>query len=448
MSSMTLIRSSIPKPNGFPSDDIRQTVVIQHNGDTLVYTRDRAGRGANGAWRFDTPQFPSNEVVVGSIITQPLSALDIADLGNGILPRNGAQSIVRKGDATGDACSTYLADTVLEDAVMGNPLPTIAPTAPAQPVVAPPVGQPTIQQPVQQPVVAPPAPMPTPTIEVVERELVSAFSTLTYPSKSDPEVRDHIQRTIKGVRMFDFFDACRAEQKSVLIKGHAGVGKTSEVMAYGAERGLPVAVIQSNPAMDESQIQGELIPTPEGHFAWRNSAFADAVQQPSVVLINEATRMPAKANSMFLAPLQERKLHMTRHLGEVIPIHPDCLIIADANWGYRGVTKPDQAFLDRFEIIEYRYDRDIESKFIPSKSLLDVAFAIRDQYELGEYRSVFSTRTLKSFVWSASRFGWEFARESLLNSMEEEDRGGIATTLDLNGSNICGELGIAYTATV
>ena len=266
---------------------------------------------------------------------------------------------------------------------------------------------------------------------------------------TDPDLSCYIERTLFDVPETRFFDWSRANQKAVMILGHAGTGKTTSVRHYGAVRGLPVATIECNLSLDEEQIQGSLVPTAEGHFEWRNSALAEAIQQPSIVFINESTRMSAKANAMFLRILQERELHMTRHLGEVIKVHPECLFVTDANWGYRGTTAPDQAFLDRFWVtVEYKYDREIESKFIPSPALLDVAFAIRDQYELGEYRSIFSTRVLKAFIDLSKEFGWNFARSNLLLSMNPEDRGGIANTLDLNGSNICDDLGIALPVSV
>jgi len=414
--------------------------VILVDGAPTVWTREGAGRGANGAWVSDLPTFANAEQVVGNPKTVDLSDFDVQQVRNGIKPDSLLQRIVRKvSDQT--AMTGVTVEPIFDTAYNGGVVPNtnIAPPAavipePAVVIPEPPVVQPVVEvvrEPVRQP------------------DLAHAFSSLTYPMPTDPDIASYVPRTLDGVGEEEYLDWARATQQAVLILGHAGVGKTTSVRRYASLRGLPLATVESNQSLDEEQVQGALIPTEEGHFAWRNSALAEAVQQPSVVLINEATRMSAKANAMFLRILQERELHMTRHKGEVIQVHPECLIIADANWGYRGTTAPDQAFLDRFGLtVEYKYDRDIESKFIRSTSLLDVAFSIRDQYELGEYRSVFSTRVVKNFVRSADKFGWNFARSNLLLSMNPEDRGGIANTLDLNGSNICDELGIAFPVSV
>jgi hypothetical protein len=429
MSTATIIqsRTSYDSP-------IRQTVIIESNGSPIVYTREGAGRGANGAWLFDIPVFAQSEQLVGQPKTIDLSDYDRDDINAGRVPSSLLQRIVRKVSEQ-TAMAGIGVEGIFDTAYAGGATATnIAPPAPpAPPVSVAPVVQP-VQQPVQQPVAQP--------------ELVSAYSSLTYPQPTDPDIVSYIDRLLDDVPETDLMDWARANQRAMLILGHAGVGKTTSARRYASLRGLPLATIECNLSLDEEQVQGALIPTADGHFEWRNSALADAVQQPSVVLINEATRMSPKANAMFLRILQERELHMTRHKGEVIKIHPECLIIADANWGYRGTQAPDQAFLDRFAVtVEYKYDRDIESKFIPSKSLLDVAFSIRDQYELGEYRSVFSTRVLKAFIETAKQFGWQFARSNLLLSMNPEDRGGIANVLDLAGSNICDELGIAFPVT-
>lgn len=428
-------RTSYDKP-------IRQTIVIHDaNNDPIVYTRHKgAGQGVHTAWLFDIPTFESGEQLVGQTITMPLSDGNIQQVTAGIKPDTLIQSIERKArvytDMTG-APAEPVFDTVYGGSV---PTQTTAP-APAPAVVAP---QPAVVQP-QPPVVQ----VVREPVRQPEQETVMNFSSLTYPQPTDLDIASYVERTLDGVTETQFFDWARANQRPVMLLGHAGVGKTTSVRRYASLRGLPLATVESNLSLDEEQVQGALIPTEEGHFAWRNSALAEAVQQPSVILINEATRMSAKANAMFLRILQERELHMTRHKGEVIPVHPECLIVADANWGYRGTSAPDQAFLDRFAVtVEYKYDRDIESKFIPSRSLLDVAFSIRDQYELGEYRSVFSTRVLKAFVETSKQFGWNFARSNLLLSMNPEDRGGIAQVLDLAGSNICDELGIAFPVTV
>jgi hypothetical protein len=433
MNNATIIQSRISYDS-----PIRQTVVLIVDGAPTVWTREGAGRGANGAWVSDLPTFATAEQVVGNPKTVDLSDFDVQQVRGGIKPDSLLQRIVRKvSDQT--AMTGVAVEPIFDTAYNGGVVPStnIAPPV----VVAPPVPE----------VVLPEPPVVQPVVQVVREpvrqpEPVMGYSTLIRPQPTDTDIASYVPRTLDDIPEERVMDWARANQKAVMVLGHAGVGKTTSARRYASLRGLPLAVVESNQSLDEEQVQGALMPTVDGHFAWADSALAEAIRQPSVVLINEATRMSPKANAMFLRILQERELHMTRSPNrEVIPIHPECLIIADANWGYRGTTAPDQAFLDRFSItVEYKYDRDIESKFIPSTSLLDVAFSIRDQYELGEFRSVFSTRVLKAFVELSKEFGWNFARSNLLLSMNPEDRGGIANTLDLNGSNICDELGIAF----
>jgi hypothetical protein len=89
-----------------------------------------------------------------------------------------------------------------------------------------------------------------------------------------------------------------------------------------------------------------------------------------------------------------------------------------------------------------KYDRDIESQFIPSPALLDCAFELRAQMDEGTLRSVIGTRDLKAFVLQAQGIGFEFALQSFLTKMDDSERPAIQMILEKDTSNICQELGI------
>jgi hypothetical protein len=273
----------------------------------------------------------------------------------------------------------------------------------------------------------------------------SELAPLLIPSLAD--VEGYVERTLPGGKSeHEVFDFARAHGHAVAIFGHSGTGKTSSARNYAAMRQLPFVPFECNPQTDEEVVQGTYIPTGNGtELAWRYSQLATAIQQPSVILLNESNRMSAKANALFLHLLQERELIVSRHKNEVIPVHPEVLFITDANPGYQGTTKHDQAFLDRFAItLEYNYDREVEKHFIPSSHLLDLATQLREQAEREErYRDTpVSTRLLINFVEHAKGLGMEFARASFLASFSPDERDALVMVMDVYTAKIAEDLGL------
>jgi MoxR-like ATPase len=174
---------------------------------------------------------------------------------------------------------------------------------------------------------------------------------------------------------------------------------------------------------------------------------ASAIQQPSVILLNELSRMSPKYAGLFLRLLEERELFI-EPLNEVIKVHPECLIVADQNvgFGYTGTSKQDQALLDRFSIkLEFEYDINIESNFIKSPTLLEFAKAIRSAASTTEEFSVpMSTRILKNFQAQATNLNFSFAVASLLSNYPDTDgeREALKMRFDAQAPTIAQELNV------
>lgn len=432
MTTATLIHSQHPA-------GVRQTLVVDTPSPTIV-TRVGSGKGVN--WRIDTTLSTSLEVVLGKPVSIAVSALEYEALVNEGKVTQIAQRLQREqvGILMGHASAQRLGVAIAEAVspapqVEAEPEPEefILPAEP-EPVVAP------------EPVVVAPVTQVAPQQTTLAPEPVMALATgLLFPQMTDPEVAEYIPPTINGKPAVEVLDHAVATKTNCLMWGHAGVGKTSLVTWYSALRGKPLAVLEGNIAVDEEMIQGGYHPTgnPEKPFEWHDSAIVQAMRAGGVILFNEVNAMNESANSFLYRITQERKIQLTRHLGEVVEVHPDCLIIADGNRGYRGTKQLSQALNDRFGLqTTLKYDRDIERQFIPSDALLDCAFEIRSQMEAGTVRSVFGTRVLKNFVQQALALGYEFALESLLTKMQEDERPAISMIIEKDTSNICQELGI------
>lgn len=107
-----------------------------------------------------------------------------------------------------------------------------------------------------------------------------------------------------------------------LIGGPTGCGKTTLAENIAAERGWPMFTIQVRYSMDEADLLGS--PSlAEGETRWQDGVLTKALlcsqERPTVVLIDEANRAPARAKSALFAALDHRaEVTLDGRGGEVI----------------------------------------------------------------------------------------------------------------------------------
>jgi hypothetical protein len=442
---------------GASASEPAQTLLVPFNGATLVFQRDGVGkRGSAGAWRREHSPSLSNTKVIGAPVAVRLTESDLDTLGTHettptILPNVLFQKADRKVrkftsvtthavaevvdeiakslsvDSTGAGLSRFDGRRVLIDT------PSIKVVGPA-PAVAP--------------VASAPAPAPVASAPATNHGQTQ-WASLTVPQLSDSDVSTYRVRTnlLGGsVSEVDVFDKCRASQRNVSIVGHAGTGKTSSVRHYSALRGLPMVTLECDIALDETQTEGTYIPTGNGNeLVWAYSALATAIRQPSVILLNELSRLAPKNASLFLSLLAERKLIVGQRQGEVIEVHPECLIVADMNpQGYSGVSKQDQALLDRFKFaVTYDYDLDIDRIWCKSESFLrEVVQHWRTNQQADPSATPFSHRLTEAFSWAVASFGFKPAVLQLLERFQPTERDVLKLTISKSAIEIASEFGV------
>ena len=288
---------------------------------------------------------------------------------------------------------------------------------------------------------------------VVEREpeMVGANSNwLDLITVPDPKWgKEYINRKVNNVLDWDILDHARANTINVLIEGEAGSGKTICVQGYASARGLRYFNVSSNNGIDPSQLFGRWIPREDGHgYRWQDGAVTQLVRHGGVLLLNEVNFLPARVSTVLFSLLDyRREIQLLENGGEVIKAHPNLLIVADMNYGYKGTQELNQAFSDRFGIkLEFPYDRTIESKLIKSKAILTLAGQLRDQYDKEELTTPISTRSLVSFVDNIKHFGVDFAITSYVNGFNKDERNGVRLACETHKDNIAMDFGLAVTA--
>lgn len=458
---------------------IRQTVIVPTLDHTVeVFTRLGASRGSAGAWKSETP--PLTGKTVGDVVTKVISPSDYTALslkdpqGKTPPPTVLVQKLAREvkgvlaigaedfADVYNDVyelaksnpigLANYTRPTVLSPSVQVNhsvqPIrvpSVVAPYFPQEDIALP-----SPEYVAEQAVTAPPT--------LVESEPAMEFSSVIAPPMPNatashavitiPEREAYFERKWFGLTEHDVLKSCQSNSWAVLYTGDAGTGKSSSARNYAAVEGIPFVTIECTQQIDNKVTQGQYVATGvPGALRWQDSALATVIQQPSVVLINELTRMSPKAAGLFLRLLQEREL-VIETTGQKIAVHPQCLFIADQNTGigYTGTSKQDAALIDRFALkLEFHYDIEIEKKFINSPTLLQFAQNIREACEANDEFSVpMSTRILKNFQAQALALNFEFAVESLLSNFPKLDgeREAIKMRFDADADAIASELGV------
>ena len=136
--------------------------------------------------------------------------------------------------------------------------------------------------------------------------------------------------------------------------------------------------------------------------------FAQDIQKPGVILLDELSRAPIQSNNILFPCLDDRRTLPVEIAGckdtRTITVHPEVCFIATANIGaeYTGTNIMDRALQNRFFPIELNYlDSKQESKVLQQRCgvseadanlIVRVATEIRNIYKKQELSISVSTR--------------------------------------------------------
>lgn len=329
----------------------------------------------------------------------------------------------------------------ISDGRLRNPI-TFAPISANEPVMES-AFYPVLAQEVSKPVEVAPAPVaqapiPAPTAQTAQVELARI------PDQKWAD--DYINRKIEGkITDFDLLDVAKTNKQNVLIRGHAGSGKTMCVLAWASARQYRYYNISANVGLEPSHLFGAWTPTETaGVFKWQDGAVTDLVRHGGVLLLNEIDFMPERITTVLFGLLDDRReIQLLENGGEVIKAHPDLVVIGDHNPNYRGSRPMNQAWKDRFaHKLEFDYDKSIERKLIKNASLLDVAQKLRDQALKGEIDTPISTRGLMAFAKNVENVGLNYAINSYINGFADDEREAVKLVFDTAKSGIANDFGI------
>lgn len=427
-----------------------QTLLVPTDNDVIVFHRlSNGSRGRGQAWQVITelvtlPDTLVTHEPVGVVLSG--KDLDNARIGNVTSLSVKAQSYGQSKAYETPVCHADLVMAIQDRMITGDMTLNnyVLDGRRSNPVVLKPI-QVGKSEPVLEPVS-----LIVPKVEVTSQ----TDNVVAFPKRSSIEVAKvpdqkwadtYIHRKLEGgISDFDLFDVAMKNHENILIRGHAGSGKTMSVLAYASARGYRYYNVSSNVGLEPSHLFGSWIPTEAGSFTWQDGAVTSVVRHGGVLLLNEIDFMPERITTILFGLLDDRRqIQLMENGGEVIEAHPDLLVIGDHNPNYRGSRPMNQAWKDRFHHkLEFPYDKAIEKKLIPSPSLLEIAEKLRLMSEKGEIDTPISTRSMVAFVNNTKQVNLDYAISSYVNGFLDDEQEAVRLVVETAKSSIATELGV------
>ena len=423
--------------------DTKQIIIANHAGINYGYSRiTNGGRGESNAWSSDNYSTIITRALeyslIGEVLSTPLTSVDVEAITNGEAPSVLIQKLTKQyrlRQVAVDSTRT-MQDVVSEVLQLIEQDPALLSKYRSD-------GRSDKNATIKSEGKNLVAHTPITNAPIVINQIVrddKEESTLAYiPSLTSEAVRSYVPRKFaNGLTEEQIYAYALNAQKNVSVQGHAGTGKTTSFMTFASKHGLEFGSMSCNAGVEPSQFFGRFVPNAEGKLEWRDGLFTHFFRHGGVLVIDEANFLPQKIASVLHGVLDDRRvLTLLEHEGEVITAHPNLLIAMCYNDGYKGTSKFNEAFADRFWIkLNFEYDINIEKKFIPSSTLLDLAKSMRDDAIAGVYETPVSTRLLKQFVDLAQNLSYDFAVENFVNSFRDDERSSVKLLLDSQRHNL------------
>lgn len=151
------------------------------------------------------------------------------------------------------------------------------------------------------------------------------------------------------------FEAAYAERLPVMLKGPTGCGKTRfvEHMAYRLDR--PLVTVACHEDLFASDLIGRYL-LKNDETVWEDGPLTRAVRMGAICYLDEIVEA-RKDTTVVIHPLTDsRRTLSIDKKGEVLPAHPDFVLVISYNPGYQSVLKDlKQSTRQRFIAMTFDY---------------------------------------------------------------------------------------------
>ena len=134
------------------------------------------------------------------------------------------------------------------------------------------------------------------------------------------------------------FRAAAASALPVMLKGPTGCGKTRFVERMAWELGRPLVTIACHEDMTAADLAGRYLLTAEG-TVWNDGPLTTAVRHGAICYLDEVVEA-RQDTVVIIHPLtDDRRVLPLDRKGELVPAHPDFLLVVSYNPGYQSAVK-------------------------------------------------------------------------------------------------------------
>ncbi len=198
---------------------------------------------------------------------------------------------------------------------------------------------------------------------------------------------------LESGREVDLFEAAYAARLPVMLKGPTGCGKTRFVRHMAWRLGLPLVTVACHEDLFASDLVGRYL-LKDGQTVWNDGPLTRAVRMGAICYLDEIVEA-RKDTTVVIHPLtDDRRLLSIDKKGEIVPAHPDFMMVISYNPGYQSVLKDlKQSTRQRFVALSFDYpDPDREARIVAreggvapevARQLVDLGARIRNIREHG-----------------------------------------------------------------
>ncbi len=172
------------------------------------------------------------------------------------------------------------------------------------------------------------------------------------------------------------FEAAYNARLPVMLKGPTGCGKTRfvEYMAWRLKR--PLITVACHEDLFASDLIGRYL-LMQDETVWQDGPLTQAVRMGAICYLDEVVEA-RKDTTVVIHPLTDnRRTLAIDKKGEIIPAHPDFVLVISYNPGYQSVLKDlKQSTRQRFVSLEFDYPApEKETEIVASEGGIDTETA-------------------------------------------------------------------------
>lgn len=286
------------------------------------------------------------------------------------------------------------------------------------------------------------------------------ISEIKIDSLDDPALDDfrpninpkkYVSRTLAGgikdidvmLSYYDRRDDNDGYPVSVALVGDTNSGKTYlvQVMAFeiakrmGLQKPLPIFTLSGSSAVTDHDLFGQYRPiviNGNEQLVWMEGIVALAARLGGILYLDEVNAMsgavtaaihplldnrhqfvnirkPVWRGTVVTNPNTGEETHHGAYRPETVHANKQLWVLASWNPGYAGMSKTNEAFANRFKLLEWNYDEDVEKKIIKSPSVRLLGQALRTARAQRSISTPVGTKALQLLEGDLANLGVDYS---------------------------------------